>query len=244
MHRKYPLRHSESGLCLYLSLAVLAMACLARSDDSGASTAPETVHVIDFTGKPLGDASEWLRENGYEFRLNADDLDLNFDETGLVLATDGRTAGLVERDLRLSDVGHVRVTWGVEEYPEGADWENGVYRVPIAVMISFGDKKVGSGNLFVPNAPYFISLFLSRNAQPGKAYTGNYYKKGGRYFCQPCSPPEGRTVTTELDLSSAFRDQFDKSEVPPITRFGIQMNTKDTRGGARAYLERVEFIAR
>lgn len=238
------LRRKGSAPYRYFTLAVLGMACLAPAAGPVANTETGVVHVIDFTGKPHGSAVDWLEENGYDFRLDAKALDLDFSEKGLVLSTDGRTAGLLERNLELMNVGRIRVTWGVEDYPKGVDWDNGVYRVPIAVMFSFGDKNIGSGNLFVPNMPYFISLFLSTNAQPGKAYAANYYKKGGRYFCQPCTPPEGKTVTTEFDLDSAFRNQFEESEVPPITSFGIQMNTKDTRGGARAWLTRVEFMAR
>ncbi|MDZ7752984.1 MAG: hypothetical protein U5S82_15335 [Gammaproteobacteria bacterium] len=237
-------RRQEFSLFSYMVVVVLGLGCRAPLASSFAGTDSEVVRVIDFTEKPHGSAVEWLQENGYDLRLDAESLNPRFSEKGLVLSTDGRTAGLMEREIELSDVGQIRVTWGVEEYPKGADWEDGVYRVPIAIMVSFGDKEIGSGSMFVPDAPYFISLFLSRNAEPDKAYTANYYEKGGRYFCQPCTPPEGKTVTTEFDLYSAFRNQFDKSEVPPITGFGIQMNTNDTRGGARAYLERVEFIKR
>lgn len=204
----------------------------------------EIVHEIDFTGQSPGGAVDWLQEHGYELRLDAKALDPRFSEKGMVLSTDGREAGLFARDLKLPDASRMQVTWGVERYPEGADWENGVYRVPIAVMVSFGDKKISSGSLFVPNAPYFISLFLSENAKPGKAYTANYYPEGGRYFCQPCTPPVGETVTTELALDSAFRNEFGQSDVPPITSFSFQMNTKDTRGGAHAYIQSVEFLAR
>jgi len=237
-------RKQNSGLYRHLALAVLTLVCLVPPAVARADTASGVVRVMGFTQQPHGSAREWLRSNGWSFRLNAKALNPRFTEKGLVLSTEQRTAGLIERATRLSDIGRIRITWGVDDYPEGADWENGVYRVPIAFMVSFGDEDIGSGSIFVPNAPYFISLFLSRNAEPGKAYTANYYKKGGRYFCQPCTPPEGKTVTTEFALDAAFRDQFDKSEVPSITSFGIQMNTKDTRGGARAYIERVEFIAR
>lgn len=101
---------------------------------------------------------------------------------------------------------------------------------------------IAASNHRIRSSP--ASLFLNANARSGKAYAARYHEKGGRYFCQRCSPPEGKTVTTEFDLDRAFRKQFDKLEVPPITSFGIQMNTKDTEGGARAYLKRVEFIAR
>lgn len=209
-----------------------------------ADTEEQVVHSVDFTEQPPGDAVPWLREKGYELHLDADAIEARFTGDGLVLETDERLAGLFVRALQPLDANRIRVVWGVERYPEGADWENGNYRVPIAVMVSFGDAEIASGSWFVPNAPYFISVFLSENAQPGKAYTANYYHKGGRYFCEPCAPPVGETVTTEFNLDEAFLRAFEPSEVPPITQLAFQMNTKDTRGGARAYLKRIEFLAR
>ena len=76
-----------------------------------------------------------------------------------------------------------------------------------------------------------------------EAYTGKYYKTGGRYFCTPCGVPVGERVVTEFDLDQAFRMQFGQTVVPPISRFGFQMNTKGTSGGAKAFLEKVEFFS-
>lgn len=224
--------------------ALLGLICLLSPASLLVGAESEVVRAFDFTGKSGDDAVAWLKKNGYELHLDADALEVRFSEKGLVLSTEGTEAGLFERDMELIEASRIRITWGVDRYPEGADWENGVYRVPIAVMISFGEEKIGSGSLFVPDAPYFISLFLSRNAQPDKAYTANYYHEGGRYFCKPCASPEGETVTTEFNLDQAFRDVFNRSEVPPITRFGFQMNTEDTNGGARAFIKRVEFLTR
>jgi hypothetical protein len=40
----------------------------------------------------------------------------------------------------LPNIKGIRIFWGVDRYPQGADWERGIYRVPIAVVISFGEK--------------------------------------------------------------------------------------------------------
>lgn len=226
------------------AMSLLSTALLSSPYGAVAGNAPEVVHAIDFTDKPTGPAVDWLRDDGYEFRLDAEALNPRFSDKGLVLSTDVPEAGLFVREVNLPDANRIHITWGVGRYPDGADWDNGTYRVPIAVMVSFGDKQISSGNIFVPNAPYFISLFLSKNAQAGKAYTANYYRKGGRYFCQPCTPADGETVTTEFDLDSAFRNEFGESTVPPITSFSFQMNTEDTRSKARAYIKRIEFLAR
>ncbi|WP_049780590.1 DUF3047 domain-containing protein [Nitrosococcus halophilus] len=208
----------------------------------GEDSASSAVHTVDFTEQPAGEAVTWLQNRGYELRLDAKALNPRFNENGLTLSTDGEEAGLFVRKMDVGGASRLRVDWGVERYPEGADWEGGVYRVPIAVMVSFGEEGIESGSFFVPDAPYFISVFLSENAQPGKVYTANYYQKGGRYLCRPCNPPPGKTVSTEIDLDETFRMVFVRSEVPPITSFSFQMNTEDTSGGARAYIKRIQFL--
>ena len=233
-------RHSVYALGFWVALMVV----LPMSATYGAETEPGVVKTIDFTGQPAGSAVSWLRANGFELRLDANSLDPRFSDKGLELSTDRRTAGLFARKLDVTGANRIRIVWGVERYPDGAGWDSGVYRVPIAVMAAFGDQKIGSGSMFLPSAPYFIGLFLSQDATPGKAYTANHYHLGGRYFCDPCSPTAGETVTTEFDLNQAFLETFDASEVPPITGFSFQMNTKDTRGGAHSYIKRVEFLAR
>lgn len=205
--------------------------------------AQDVVHRIDFTQQPDGDATAWLKEQGYEFKRNASRLNPRFENQRLVIETTGEEVGLIVRELELPGVERIRIRWGVDRYPRGADWEQGVYRVPVAAMISFGDEKIGSGSLFVPSAPYFIGLFLGEKEQEGRAYTAQYYRKGGRYFCVPCSPPAGETVVTDFNLDEAFQQEFDVSPTPPVTSFGFQMNTEDTDGGARAFLETVEFLS-
>ncbi len=118
-----------------------------------------------------------------------------------------------------------------------------MHRVPIAVMVWLGDEKIESGSIFVPDSTYFASLFLGEKENAGKAYKGKYYKKGGRYFCTPCGVPAGETVVAELDLEHVFQREFKKSTSPPVTGLGFQINTKDTHGGARAFLSRIEFLA-
>jgi len=205
--------------------------------------AEEVVHRFDFTDPADGDATGWLKERGFELKRSAKRLNPHFENGRLVLETDGNEVGLIVRELNLADAERVRIRWGVDRYPQGADWAAQVYRVAIAAMISFGDKKISSGSFVVPNAPYFIGLFLGEKEQEGHAYTAQFYREGGRYFCTPCQPATGETVTTEFNLEEAFREQFDVSPMPPISSFGFQMNTEDTRGGARSFLKTVEFIS-
>ena len=206
-----------------------------------ATAAP--LYTIDFSGQPDGPADKWLQLQGFTFRLDAEDLQPHFKNSRLVLQTTREKGGLFELSLNVSQAKRLRIHWGVERYPRGADWKSGITAVPIAVMTTFGTKKIKSGSLFVPNAPYFIGLFLGEKELADRVYTGNYYKAGGRYFCTPCSVPAGERVVTEFDLDQAFRTQFGQTSVPPISRFGFQMNTKGTSGGAAAFLEKVEYLS-
>jgi hypothetical protein len=203
----------------------------------------EVILRIDFTHQPDGDATPWLKKEGFELKLDAEMLNPRFEDHRLVLDTREEEAGFIIRKLTLIGAKRIRITWGVDRYPQGADWSKGVFRVPIAVMISFGEEKIGSGAFFIPNAPYFISLFLGEKEQEGRAYTAKYYHEGGRYFCTPCNSPIGATVITDFNFDNAFKQQFGVSSTPPVTSFGFQMNTEDTQGGARAFLKTVEFLA-
>ncbi len=205
--------------------------------------ASQVAERFTFTDSPNGDAASALREEGYEFKLSAEELDLRFADRGLVLETDSERAGLIAREVNIENVDRVRITWGVNEYPEGADWEAGVYRVPIAVMISFGDKEIASGSLVVPDVPYFVGLFLGEKEQEGRAYKAEYYHEGGRYFCEPCNPEPGETVTTVFNFDEVLAEQFDVSTALPVSSVGIQMNTNDTQGSAEAFIQEIEFLA-
>ncbi len=203
----------------------------------------EVLYSLEFSGQADGPADEWLKRQGFIFRLDADDLQPRFKDNRLELQTTRKKGGLFELPLKLANAKRLRIHWGVDRYPRGADWGSGVTAVPIAVMTSFGTKKISSGSFIVPNAPYFIGLFLGEKEQARQVYTGNYYKKGGRYFCTPCGTPLGKVVVTEFDLGHAFCTQFGQAIVPPISGLGFQMNTKGTSGGAAAFLEKIEYLS-
>ena len=60
----------------------------------GATAAP--LHTIDFSGHPDGPAEEWLKQQGFTFHLDADDLQPHFKGNRLVLHTARKKAGLFE----------------------------------------------------------------------------------------------------------------------------------------------------
>jgi hypothetical protein len=223
-------------------VCLLCWVTLLLSSATLAGAAGRVLYRVDFSTQPDGDAGAWLQRQGFAFHLKAHELAPRFEQGRLVLETATEAAGGFVRKLSVPGARRLRVRWGVDRYPQGADWAKGVYRVPIAIMVSFGEDKMASGSLFVPNAPYFLSVFLGAREQEGRAYTARYYHKGGRYFCQPCGVPPGQTVVTEFDLATHFTEQFRHPVLPPVSSIGVQMNTTDTTGGARAFLMYIELL--
>jgi len=207
------------------------------------------VYVMDFSQEPDGDAISWLRDRNFVLMLKADKLVKTFRDGTLAISTDKSIAGMFSLEFDKKDyipnVKMIRIEWGVTRFPEGADWENDIKRVPVAIMFSFGDKKLSSGLPFgINSAPYFLSPFIGQSEKIDKVYVGKLYKKGGRYFCvSNGSIPLGKTVVTEFEVDNRFRELFKLTATPPITGFAFQMNTQDTKGGADAFIRKIEFYS-
>lgn len=209
-------------------------------------SAADVVYALDFTTQQPGSAIPWLKKQGFQFKLGFEALNPRFEKGALVLSTERPEAGVVgytfPKGEELSGVERLRIVWGVSKFPEGADWEHGINRTAIAVMVSFGHERLSSGLPFgIYAAPYFIAPFIGAKEVEGKIYTGRFWKKGGRYVCVR-SPNVGEAVVTDLPVAQLFKRLFAKSATPLITAIGIQMNTKGTEGKASAFIEKIEFL--
>lgn len=211
--------------------------------------APKALYGIDFGQEETGDASAWLESQGFKTLLDADQLQVAFKDGALNISTNESVAGVFAlkfgKQDYLPEVKHVVVEWGVNRFPTGADWEQGNNRVPIAIMFSFGDKKLSSGLPFGVNpAPYFLSPFIGEKEQVDKMYVGTLYEEGGRYFCvSNGGPPVGETIATKFEVANRFKETFKQDSTPPVTGFAFQMNTDDTDGGAEAFIRKIVFYS-
>ena len=109
------------------------------------------------------------------------------------------------------------------------------------MIVSFGTEKISSGSFVVPNLPYFISIFLEKNAQPKKLYEGRYFKKGGRYYCASEPSLSDETIVSEIDLSDLFERSFQK-KILPITGIALEVDTSATKGQSKAFIKNIEFF--
>jgi len=205
------------------------------------------IYIIDFTTDYTSSPVSWMESLGFEFALDA--LDIHFERDaslGLKMSTKNNLAGLIgirfKSNSMIENVDFVEIEWGVIRHPIGANWEKESRRVAIATMFFFGTEKIDSGLPFgINSAPYFISPFIANEEPAYKVYTGNLYKKGGRYLSIPSQPDKAGVTKSRINLKQYFIDSYGSAAVPPISIFAFQMNTKDTSGGAEAFLRKITF---
>jgi len=217
-------------------LFLLALLCIFSLSDG------KVLYRFDFSKQSSGSAQKVLEPKGFEFLLDADKLHMTLADRGITFWTDEQYAGIfgVHFKKPIDNVGSVVIEWGVEKFPKGADWEKGNNRLALGAFIVLGTEKFSSGVPFAQKVPYFLGPFIGEKEKVGKRYLGKLYQKSGRYYC--VSNKKG-LVTTRFDIDSTFQKEFGKP-TPPLTAFGFQMNTKNTTGGAKAFVKTITFYSR
>jgi hypothetical protein len=137
----------------------------------------------------------------------------------------------------------VRIEWGILDYPTDASYEKQINNEALMVFVFFGYDKISSGHFLIPNSPYFVGLFLGRDDEVNKPYTGRYFKKSGRFVCLG-NPAPNETVVSEFDLVETFKTCFEKDDVPVISGIGLGTDTSGSgnNGRASAFIKRIEFL--
>jgi hypothetical protein len=204
-------------------------------------------YKLDFSDYRGDSIETWLESKGFKFEEAAKDPDalkLSVQNGALVLEAKERLRGFLFKDsMELKNFSKVRLEWGILKYPEGASYEKQVRNEALMVYISFGQEKLPSGLLVLPDVPYFIGLFLCKDDKLHTPYTGRYYQEGGRFVCLAHAEPQ-QTIISEFDLATAFRTYFERAEVPPISGINLGVDTSDAGDGgkAAAYVKTIEFI--
>lgn len=211
-------------------------------------SAQKVIYRLDFSDYAGGSVEEWIESKGFKFEEAAKDrnlLALSVHYGALILEAKEQIRGfLFKESLNIEKFSKVRIEWGILKYPEGASYERQVRNEALMVYISFGHEKISSGNIILPNVPYFIGLFLCKDDKLNTPYLGRYYQEGGRFVCLDHVEPH-QTIVSEFDLATAFRTYFDKDEVPPISGINLGVDTSDAGDGgkAAAYIKAIEFLS-
>lgn len=205
----------------------------------------KVLYTVDFSKQKDGDAIAWLSAQGFEFLLDMKDFSVKFSKGSLIIETTKKQAGLMgikfPKGKYLENIGSVVIEWGVDRFPQGADWASGHNRLAIGAIFVLGEKTFSSGRpILAQPAPYFLAPFIGEKEAPGKRYLGLLYKDAGRYYC--VSNKSGTSINTRLNIDQKFQQEF-QVKTPPLTAFGIQMNTKNTTGGAKAFIKKITFYS-
>jgi hypothetical protein len=224
----------------------IALMLLALIVPRSALPAPTAVYSMDFAGFSGGTILNWLTSKGFTPKQDATNANkvVFFDQgNDLVLETKTKAFGLLLNESDVSGFSKIRIQWGVDVFPPGASYEKGVRSEAVMVYVFFGKEKLSSGSFLIPDSPYFIGLFLCESGKTGEAFTGRYFKAGGRFICVD-RPPVGELITTEYPIADSFKRIFGKTEVPDISGFGLSIDTNNAKGNgiARAFIRKIEFV--
>ncbi len=122
------------------------------------------VHVVRFRDYVLGPVEDWLQGKGFQFKEDArrrDHIELDVGKNGLVLEAKRRAFGIMPNEsVNVPEFTYVEIDWGVNKFPEGASYEQGVRNEALMVFTFMGDERQPSGSMFIPDSPYFVALFL------------------------------------------------------------------------------------
>ncbi|HBM16736.1 MAG TPA: hypothetical protein DD381_10400 [Lentisphaeria bacterium] len=206
----------------------------------------KVLYSIDFSNVTSADARAWLKENGFSKIESAakdpDKLGLYFQNNSLVFDTKTDLfAFMLNPTLHLDTAKKIRITWGVNQFPDGASYDEGVRNEALMVYVYFGDKDQDSGSFFIPNCPYFIGLYLSKADTIDKFFTGRHFTEGGRFVCVG-HPKLGETVVSEYNIYDAFKKAFpDVTPVPFVSGVALEVETSST-GPAKAFIKKIEIL--
>ncbi len=214
--------------------------------DVSSNKISEVIYTINFEQSSTENARSWLTGDGFNFESGAtsqSNLDLYFANNSLVMNTTAEIFGLIIKNVKIEGAKEVRITWGVNSFPKGASYNTGVNNEPIMVYIYYGDKKLSSDSWFIPNAPYFIGLFLGEKGanDVNKPFIGEHFTQGGRFICL-ANPNANETVTSTFDLNKGFNECFGKNlTVPYISGVALEVETSDT-SPAKSFIKKIEFL--
>ena len=202
----------------------------------------ESLFKIDFSQAPEGNAKQWLHLSNFALQRDAKTLLKPFIEKGqLVLEIGPDMLGGLALRRDIPGAKRVEVIWGVNKYPQGANWEKGNNREAAMFLVAFGKELLSSDAWVLPSLPYFIGAFLGEMEKEGAWYKAVHYTEGGSYTCLPCGSKKGTLVTTNLELPNNFQAQF-KKPMPDVIGFGFEFDTRNTLSDSVVVIQSIEFF--
>ena len=191
-----------SKLCRWV-LAILSVALVVGASQP-AFAASDLILALDFSGEPGVETYQWLDQKNFVLKhdaSNPDKIEIFHAQGALHLRAKKPAFGMVIHEVDVLGAKRMLVHWGVADYPDGASYQQGVDNEAIMIYVFFGHERQPSGELLVPDSPYFIGFYLCQAGTDAlnQSYLGHHFKKTGRFICLD-HPPEGETAVEEVDL--------------------------------------------
>ncbi len=227
------------------ALALLATLAAFPGLPAKAADPLTTVNLDDYQTSD-GSVADWLEQKGFVFERAADNpkkISLSFVDGALQIAALQQTFGLMYKEMEVPGAQSVRLTWGVNDFPDGASYAKGVNNEALMVYVFFGKETMPSGAIYIPDVPYFIGLYLCDADGVDQSYTGRYHEDSGRFVCLE-RPATGEQMTSEINLAEAFEAYFGKTPMPTISGFSLEVDTgkSGNDGVASAFIQKIEFL--
>ncbi|MCP4176473.1 MAG: DUF3047 domain-containing protein [bacterium] len=205
----------------------------------------KVLYSIDFSQPSSVNARSWLTSKNFKFQSDAKDqseLALSFQNKALIFDAKTQLFGIIMNKFsKLENAKKIKIEWGVDKFPKGANYEKHINNEAIMVYVYFGDKKLSSNSIFIPNSPYFIGLFLGKDEKLNTPFVGAHFKQGGRFICL-ANPKQGETITSEFNLEKGFKECFGKKlDVPFISGIALEVETSNTTP-SKAFIKKIEIF--
>lgn len=181
--------------------------------------------------------TDWFNGKGFKSQF-AEKIKLDFENGGISFYARRSAVAIWGIEKEIPSATRVRIEWGVNAYPHGANYETGSKYSAISLNVAFGKEKFSSGIPFVPSAPHFFSMFPGANEPAGKIYTHKYWKNTSRHICVSSNNAEGSVITTDFDLKTNFENVWSKT-MPTISGFLIAVNTNSK---SKAFIRKITFL--
>ena len=111
------------------------------------------VHLLRFSDYESGPVEDWLQGKGFQFKEDAkrrDLIDLDVGEKGLILEAKRHAFGVMPNEsVNVPKFTYVEIDWGVNKFPEGASYEQGVRNEAIMVFLYLWVTNVSKAGPFL-----------------------------------------------------------------------------------------------
>ena len=103
------------------------------------------VHIIRFSDYEIGSEEDWLLGKGFQFKEDArhrNRIDLEVSNGNLAIEAKRRAFGIMPNEtVNIPEFSTIEIDWGINKFPEGASYEQGVRNEALIVMIFMGDER-------------------------------------------------------------------------------------------------------